>query len=57
MSPGLEKLLDEILELDAGLSGSEMDFLDNLDQNYRDRDLTDRQVVWIEQIAHRMELL
>ena len=48
-----EDLLDELLSLEEGLSGWEMDFLDNLDKNWRDRELTDNQADKLEQIAKK----
>lgn len=51
---------DEITQLDlglateSGLSAREIDFLDNLDNNYRDKSLTRPQEKWLEDIADRI---
>jgi len=46
-------MLDECLELDEGLAPREMDFLDNLDRNYRSKGLTDPQLKWLKDIHGR----
>lgn len=49
-----ERLLDDILAVDRGLTGREIDFLDDLDQNWRDRDLSERQDDWLQRIGERV---
>jgi hypothetical protein len=39
-----EAMLDECLNAESGLSGWELDFVENLDQNFRDRPLSEKQV-------------
>ncbi len=53
MSEDQKRILDECLELDEGLRPREMDFLDNLDQNYRAKELTVPQERWLEAIHGR----
>ena len=43
MTSDQEKMLDECLSAESGLTGWELDFVDNLDSNWRDRELTERQ--------------
>lgn len=49
----LEKMLDELLDAEGGLSGKEIDFLDNLNNNYRGR-ITKAQADWLEKIWNRI---
>ncbi len=43
MTSEQEKLLDELLEKDSGLTGWEMDFIDDMDQKFRERPLSEKQ--------------
>lgn len=45
-----EKMLDDLLEVEAGLTGWEMDFLESLDRTCREHNLTEKQ-------ADRLKLL
>jgi hypothetical protein len=45
-----EDMLDECLNAEGGLSAWELDFIDNLDQNFRDRELSDAQADKLEDI-------
>lgn len=45
-----QSLLDDLLALDSGLTAWEVEFIDNLDKNWRGRDLTEKQ----EQVLHRI---
>ena len=47
-----ERLLEELLELESGLSGWEIDFLESLD-GLRGRELTDKQLEKLWQIHER----
>ena len=38
-----EQLLDDLIDLESGLSPWEIDFVENLDRHWRDRDLTEKQ--------------
>jgi hypothetical protein len=49
MTTDQEKTLDECLEAESGLAPWELDFIDNLDQNFRDRDLSEKQANNLEQ--------
>jgi hypothetical protein len=51
-----EAMLDELLENeDAGLGGKEIDFLDSLDQRYREKDeLSPKQEEWLQRIWNRV---
>ena len=53
MTDKQEGLLDELLELESGLSGKEMDFLEGLDRKWRERELTDKQSEWLEALGER----
>lgn len=44
MTKDQENMLDECLNAEAGLSPWEIDFIDNLDQNFRERPLSEKQV-------------
>lgn len=58
MTPKELSLVEELLELEAGLSAWEIEFLDNLDENWRDCDeLTDKQSRVLERIARKMGLI
>ena len=46
-------MLDEVLEVEEGLSGREIDFLDSLDNGWRGRDLTEKQAEWLNKIWER----
>lgn len=43
MTPDQETMLDECMEAESGLTPWELDFIDNLDQNFRDQDLSEKQ--------------
>lgn len=43
MTDDEEKMLDEALEAESGLTAWEMDFVDNLDKTYRKRELSFKQ--------------
>ncbi len=53
MTEDQKRMLDECLEMDEGLRPREMDFLDNLDRNYRVKGLTAPQEKWLEEIHGR----
>jgi len=46
--------LDLALATEGGLSAREIDFLDNLDNNWRNRNLTHPQEKWLKDIADRI---
>lgn len=48
------KMLDETMDAESGLSERELEFLEDLDNNYRDRDLTGPQSRWLASIASRV---
>jgi hypothetical protein len=50
-------VVEELLELEAGLTAWEIEFLDNLDENWRDRELTESQSRALEGIARKMGLI
>ena len=47
-------VLDDLLAVDAGLSGREIDFITDLDDHWRDRSLSDKQCDWLDAIAERV---
>ena len=51
MTDDQEKMLNDLLAKESGLSGWEVDFLDNLNNNWRDRDLSEKQADVLEKIA------
>lgn len=46
--------LDDLLDVEAGLSGWELDFIENLDTQYRDRDLSEKQADTLRQIHEQV---
>lgn len=54
LADDLEELLDDLLNVDGGMSGKECDFIDDLDQTYRGRNLTERQADWLRAIHERV---
>ena len=50
MTKDQEAMLDECLNAESGLTPWECDFIDNLDQNFRERELSDKQVEVLERI-------
>lgn len=42
--------LDSLCEMESGLTPWELDFVCNLDENWRDRDLSDKQADLLERI-------
>ncbi len=55
MTADEELLLDELLEVESGLSTWEMDFLDDMNA-MRGRELTDKQAAKLHEIARRLGL-
>jgi hypothetical protein len=53
MNNDQEEKLDELLDLDEGLSGWEIDFITNLDENWRARELTPKQSETLNKIHER----
>lgn len=45
--------LEDLLDLDEGLSGKELDFICNLDESWRDRELSEKQSDWLSSIWSR----
>jgi len=54
MTENQEQMLDECLEADHGLTPKEIDYLEDLDNNWRDRDLSQKQADWLERINARI---
>ncbi len=54
MTKDEEQMLDECLDAESGLSAWELDFIDNLDHNWRGRDLTERQHETLERIVGKV---
>ena len=54
MNTEQQELLDDLLNVDSGLSAREIEFIEDLDKNWRDRDLTNKQWEWMEKIAQRV---
>jgi len=50
MTKDQESMLEECLNAESGLTPWEMDFIDNLDQNFRERDLSEKQTEVLERI-------
>lgn len=46
--------LDQVLTIEGGLSIREINFVENLDNNYRDKPLTWPQEKWLGDIADRI---
>lgn len=49
----LRKMLDELLDVDSGLTEKEINFLDNLKSNW-EGNFTDRQSAWLVRIHNRI---
>lgn len=49
----LEEMVDDLLNVDGGMSGKEIDFIDDLD-NMRGRNLSERQADWLRAIHERV---
>jgi len=49
----LSKMLDELLEVEEGLSNREIDFLDSLNNEWRGR-MSGKQADWLEKIWNRI---
>ena len=49
-----EKMLGDLFELEKGLTGWEMDFLDDLNDIWLDLDLSEKQHDCLEKIARRV---
>lgn len=47
-------MLEELIEADHGLSGRELDFIEDLDHHNRERELTDPQSEWLRVIWARV---
>lgn len=54
MTKDQESILDDLLAADSGLTGREIDYIEDLDQNWRDRDLSEPQNDWLQRIAERV---
>lgn len=54
MTDDEEMMLDELLDADEGLSGSEVDFIDDLDRRWRERELSEKQQDWLKRIWDRV---
>lgn len=54
MTGDQQKMLDDCLAAECGLSGWELDFVDNLDQHWRARELTDRQTDSLVRIVEKL---
>lgn len=48
------KKLDELLEKEEGLFSGEIDLIDNLDNNFRERNLSEKQENWLDRIWDRL---
>jgi hypothetical protein len=53
MTESQKEKLDEILEKDSGLSGWEMDFIENMDKNWRERNMSEKQDSTLSKIWER----
>lgn len=51
-----EDLLDDLLNVESGLSGKSIDFICDLDQAWRERDLTDKQSDYLHSLARQVNL-
>ena len=54
MTHDQEAMLDECLNAESGLTPWECDFLDSLDQNFRERKLSDKQAEVLERINRKV---
>jgi hypothetical protein len=55
MTNNEQSMLDEVLEAERGLSPRDIDFIDNLDQHWRDKDLSTAQRQWLEDLIGRID--
>lgn len=46
MTPEEKSILDDLLEVEVGMSGREIDFIKSMDE-HRDREITERQHDWL----------
>jgi hypothetical protein len=55
MTEEQEEQLDALLEVESGLRDHELDFIENLDHNLRERliTLTDKQAGWLQSLYER----
>jgi hypothetical protein len=54
MTSEQQQMVDELCELESGLSGREIDFIDDLASNYEERELSEKQSDWLESIHRRL---
>lgn len=54
MTPDQQKMLDECFDAESGLSPRELEFIGNLEENYRHRELSAKQADWLMAIASRL---
>lgn len=47
------QVLDELLEVEGGMSGKELDFIENMDSQ-RERDWSEKQIKWLDDIWERV---
>lgn len=52
MTDDQQAILDELMEVDSGLRGKDIDFLDSLDRQ-RERNLSQKQLDWLNDLADR----
>lgn len=52
MTKDQESVLDDLLEVESGLSGAAMDFIESLDGK-RDQELSEKQWDWLEDLGER----
>lgn len=57
MHRDLQTLLDDLLEIESGLTGWEVSFIENLDADWRDRELTEKQHATLNEIARKCGLI
>lgn len=48
-----QNALDQLLRAEGGMSGRELDFIEDLD-DMRNRQLTEKQAAWLERIADKV---
>ena len=53
MTSDQEAMLDDLLQFESGLRGADMDFLESLDEAWRERDLSKKQAKWLENLVDR----
>lgn len=47
-------ILDDLLEVESGLSARDMDFIEDLDRRWRDRDLSEKQLEWLLNLSEKI---